>query len=265
MNKYLFRTVVFSGLVCLFLSLAIQAQDFQQSYRIGAGGSVKIHNISGDVKVTGYNGDAIVVTGVKEGRDRDKVAVEDRSTGSNVDVAIRYPENCNCDASVRFEVKVPNETRYRFESISSVSGDVEVTGVSGELKAKSVSGSVTVKGLDGPVDAKSVSGNVLVGEINGIVSAKSVSGNVEVAVNRLRGSENMEFTSVSGNVQIRLPSDLDAQVTMLTRSGDLKTDFPLTVEEPKQGQARRAAGRLGAGSRSLKLSSVSGNVSLLRM
>ncbi|HKX30256.1 MAG TPA: DUF4097 family beta strand repeat-containing protein [Blastocatellia bacterium] len=265
MKRYLYRAMVLSWLVCLGCSLMTRAQDFQRSYQIGAGGSVKVHNISGDVIVTGYSGDAIVVTGTKTGRDREQVTVEDRSSGNQIDLGVRYPENCNCDASVRFEVKVPNETRYKFESISSVSGNVQVSGVSGDLKAKSVSGQVTVKGVEGPVDAKSVSGNVLVGEVDGTVSAKSVSGNVEVGIRTLRGSESLEFASVSGNVQARIPANLDAEVTLSTRSGDLKTDFPLTVEEPRPGSGRRATGRLGGGSRTLKLNSVSGNVSLLRM
>ncbi|MCI0338747.1 MAG: DUF4097 domain-containing protein [Acidobacteria bacterium] len=249
----------------MLLSLTAFAQDFQRNYRIGSGGTVNIQNVSGDVTVTGYNGDTITVTGFKEGRDRDEVSIEDRSSGNSVDVRVRYPENCNCEASVRFEVKVPSEISYRYNSVSSVSGNVKVSNTNGDLRAKSVSGDVTVKSAIGLVDAASVSGDVSVGEVNGTVSSKSVSGNVEVEIRSLEGAESMDFASVSGSVRVKLPGNLDADVKMSTMSGDLRTDFPLTIEEAKHGPGRRASGRIGSGSRSLKLSSVSGSVSLLRM
>ena len=109
------------------------------------------------------------------------------------------------------------------------------------------------------------SGNVIIGEINGTASAKSVSGNVDVEIMQLSGAQDMDFGSVSGNVRVKLPAALDADVRMSTMSGGLKTDFPLTIEEPERGPGRRANGRIGGGSRQLKLSSVSGSVSLLRM
>jgi Toastrack DUF4097 len=264
-KKYPFRSVAFPSLLCLLLSLPALAQDFQRSFRVSPGGVVNVRTISGDVKVSGYNGDSVVVAGFKEGRDRDRLSIEDLSSGNNVDVRARYPENCDCEASVRFEVKVPSELRLRYESFSSVSGDVEVSNVSGTLHAKSVSGNVTVRGVTGSVDAKSVSGNVGVGEVNGAANGKSTSGNVEVEIRSLEGAESMDFASVSGNVRVKLPGNLDADVKMSTMSGDLKTDFPLQIEEAKFGPGRKASGRVGSGSRGLKLSSVSGSVSLLKM
>jgi hypothetical protein len=57
---------------------------------------------------------------------------------------------------------------------------------------------------------------------------------------------------------------LDADVEMSTASGSLQTDFPLTVEDRKEGHGRKAAGRLGMGSCQLRLSTASGNVKLIR-
>ena len=264
MKLFQIRLAIFCALVCLLLSLNAAAQDFRKSYEIGQGGSISVRNVSGDVTVTGYEGSAVLVLGFKEGRDRDRVSVEDNSAGNNVDVRARYPENCDCNASIRFEVKVPR-ANYKFDPISSVSGDVEVTAVSGDLLARSTSGNVTVRGVTGAVNARSTSGNVHVGEITGTVSGKSTSGNVEVEIMQLSGAGDMEFASTSGNVRVKLPANLDADVRMSTSSGGLKTDFPLTIEEPERGPGRRATGRVGGGSRNLRLSSTSGSVSLLSM
>jgi Putative adhesin len=262
MKRELYRALAFSLFSCLVLSVQASAQDFQQSYRIAPGGSVKVANISGNVTVAGYEGDTIMVTGYKEGPDSEKVTFEDLSGGNKVDVRVKYPENCDCRVDVRFEVKVPSGINYRFDSFSSVSGNVEVSNVTGVLRANSVSGNVKVNGVAGSVKANSVSGNVHVGAVKGEASANSVSGDVEVAINSLEGTESMEFASVSGNVSVKLPGNLDAEVKLSTMSGELKTDFPLQVEEVRNG--RSAKGRVGNGSRSLKLSAVSGSVSLLR-
>jgi lia operon protein LiaG len=250
MKSYLFRSITISSVICLLLTLTASAQDFQKNYRIGAGGAVNIRNVSGDVTVTGYSGDTITVTAYKEGPDRDQVTIEDSSGGNNVDVRARYPENCNCNVSVRFDVKVPSGIRYRYDSITSVSGDVNISNVKGDLHVKSVSGDVSVKGAAGAVNAASVSGDV------------------EVEIQSLEGADgtgNMEFNSVSGDVDVKLPGNLDANVKMSTLSGELKTDFPLQVEEKERGPGRSANGRLGNGSRSLKLSTVSGDINLSRM
>jgi DUF4097 and DUF4098 domain-containing protein YvlB len=264
MKQFQIRLTIFSALLCLLFSLNAAAQDFRKSYEVGQGGSINVRNVSGDVTVTVYEGETVLVLGFKEGRDRDLVSVEDNSAGNKVDVRARYPQNCDCNASIRFEVKVPR-VNYKFDAISSTSGDVEVTGVSGDLRARSTSGNVTVRGVTGAVNATSTSGNVHVGEINGTVSGRSTSGNVEVEIAQLSGAGDMEFASTSGNVHVKMPANLDADVRMSTTSGGLKTDFPLTIEEPERGPGRRAAGRVGGGSRNLRLSSTSGSVSLLSM
>ncbi|MBO0857297.1 MAG: DUF4097 family beta strand repeat protein [Chloracidobacterium sp.] len=264
MKQFEIRYAIFAALICLLFSMNAAAQDFSKSYEIGQGGSISVRNISGGVKVTGYEGESVLVLGFKEGRDRDLVTVEDNSAGNKVDVRAHYPENCDCNASIRFEVKVPL-LAYKFETISSVSGDVEVTGVRGDLRAKSVSGAVTVRGVAGAVNASSTSGDVHVLEINGAVSGKSTSGNVEVEITQLSGAGDMEFASTSGDVHVKIPANLDADVRMSTFSGGLKTDFPLNIEEPEHGPGHRASGRVGGGLRNLKLSSTSGSVSLMSM
>jgi DUF4097 and DUF4098 domain-containing protein YvlB len=128
--------------VLVMAGLTVSAQDFTRTFTLGPDGTVSIKNISGDVAVTGYEGEVVVVKGFREGRDRDKIQVVDNSGANRVDISVSYPERCDCDASIRFEVQVPTSVRYRFDAISSVSGDVKVSGVAGSLKARSVSGNV---------------------------------------------------------------------------------------------------------------------------
>lgn len=240
------------------------AQEFQKSYRLGAGASISIRNVSGDINVRGYDGDAVIVNGIKEGRDQEKVTIEDTSGPNNVSIGVRYERDCNCDASVRFEVQVPRNTRYEFNKLSTASGNITMTTLTGDVVVHTASGDVTITDVSGRVDAATASGEMKVRNVTGTVSAKSASGNVDVQLARLEGTGNMEFASASGDVRVNAPADLDGNVQMSSATGEVRTDFPLQVEKSEYGPGSRASGRLGGGSRSLRISSASGNVSLLR-
>ncbi|HLG13985.1 MAG TPA: DUF4097 family beta strand repeat-containing protein [Blastocatellia bacterium] len=236
----------FVSAVCFVAALAgtAAAQDFQKDYRIPADGHIRIGNVSGDINVNGYDGDAVVVRGFKEGRNRDDVEIEDRSTPNSVEVKVRYPKHGRTDASVRFEVQVPRGMSFNFDNVSSVSGDVTLHGVSGLVRASTVSGSVRVE------------------DMKGRINASSVSGNLEVEIERLEGTSDMRFSTVSGNITVKMPSNLEADIEMSTLSGLLKSDFPIEVREKQYGPGRSARGRIGDATKNLRLSSVSGNVIL---
>ena len=223
MNRAYSRLIAVCSVV-LLTSIVGAAQDFSKKYELAAGGHINIHSVSGNVTITGYNGNVVLVTAIKEGRDRDRVEVEDLSSGDRIDLRSRYPEHCNCNASINFTVQVPRGVKYNFDKIGSASGDIEIRGVAGEINGRSASGDVTVEDVEG----------------------------------------NIAAASASGNVRVKAPADLDAEVEMSCTSGDLKTDFALAVNEPEHGAHRSARGRLGSGSRVLKIRSSSGSVSLLR-
>jgi len=233
-------TVIFAG----YAPCMSGAEDFHKSYPLGAHGHILIRNVSGDVKVSSYAGETVVVDAYKVGRDRDLLRIEDQSNADSISLRVTYPERSNCDASVNFEVRVPQGVEYNFDRLASVSGNVLIASVRGRLKAESVSGNVVVK------------------DVSGMVNASSVSGNVDVEISRLEGTGEMKFSSVSGNVGVKAPSNLDADIDMSTVSGSLKTDFQIEVQERRYGPGRSARGRLGSGSSNLRITSVSGRVSL---
>lgn len=249
------------------------AQDFSKTYPVTAGGSVKVSNVSGDINVTGTDGNAVVVQAIKEGPDRDKVEVEDLSGDNSIELRVKYPkcnwsedrQNCNVNASVRFEVQIPRSIALDYTKFNTASGDIKVNQVQANITVSTASGEVTVSNSHGNIHANSASGDVLVKNVAGQVKANTASGNVEVEIAKLEGSDDMAFNSASGDVRVRMPSDLDAEVSMSTVSGKIKTDFPLEVKEHKYGPGSSASGRLGNGTRRVRLATASGDLSLTRM
>lgn len=248
----------------LLVVSSTKGQDFQQSYKLAAGGSISVKNVSGDVSISGYDGDVVLVRGYKEGSDRDQVEVEDRSSGNRVDIGVRYASHCNCDASVRFEVSVPRSARYDLEKVSTASGNIEVEGVRGDINVSTASGDVTVREVSGRINASTASGEMRVKDVTGTVNAQSASGDVEVEIARLQGMEDMKFTSASGDVNVRLPANLDADVSISTASGDIETDFPIQVKENRYGAGSEARALIGSGSRRIHISTASGDVTLMK-
>ncbi|HZT59301.1 MAG TPA: DUF4097 family beta strand repeat-containing protein [Pyrinomonadaceae bacterium] len=248
--------------LCVASAAVARAQDFQHTYNIGPNGSINIENVSGDVNIKAYDGGGVEVTAYKEGPDRSVVDVEDLSGGNRVELRAKYPRNCNCDASVRFEVRVPRSANFDFDKITTASGNVNADGVSGRLRLSTASGDVTLEGVSGDIHASSASGTVKVREAAGTVSASTASGDVDVELTRLEGAGELRFSSASGNVHVRLPASVDADVEMSTASGDIETNFPIEVKQDEYSSGKHARGRLGSGSRLLRISTASGDLSL---
>jgi DUF4097 and DUF4098 domain-containing protein YvlB len=240
------------------------AEDFVREYEAKDNNSIRIQNASGDVIVRGVDGNRIRVRGIKEGRDRNQVEVKDDSNDDAVDLGVKY--NCrNCNASIRFEVEVPRAMRLRYDEISTASGNVRVSDITGRLGARSASGNVKIENVMGNVEAESASGDVTVENITGEVSAETASGNVAVRIKQLTGEGDMRYYSASGNVEVAVPADINADVRLSTKSGNVKTDFPLEVKKREFGPGETAEGKLGSGGRQLRLSTASGNVKLVRL
>lgn len=266
MRRRLFVQTITTLALCLAAASSAAAQDFQKNYQLGPNGSLRIENVSGNVRLVGYDGSAVAVSAFREGPDRDQVEVEDLSTPDGVRLRAKYPENCRrCNASVRFEVRVPRAARLHVEKISTASGDISVTDVSGRINLNTASGDIILQTVAGEIEAATASGRVKVSNATGSVSAASASGDVEVEIAQLEGTRDLRFASASGDVRVRLPDDLDARVSLSTASGDIDTDYPIEVKRSEHGGGSTARGQLGGGARTLRISTASGDVSLKRL
>jgi hypothetical protein len=251
-----------ASVVIGLIALAAPAQDFHKQYSAGSGSSIVIHNVSGDVIVKGYDGAQITVDGFKTGTDRNVVSVEDSSQGDRVELRASYPRNCQCDASIKFEIQVPRSVSYTIGPLSTASGDIKIADVTGRVSVHSASGDITVQRVAGPVTASTASGDVEVDQAIGPISARSSSGNVTAKLDTLDQSGEMVFTTASGDVLVQVPASLSADVEIHTISGSLNTDFPLQITAPRYGSSRSARGKVGDGSHMMRISSASGNVTL---
>jgi len=251
------------GVLASLMLTAAWGQDFQRSYQLAPGDRISVSNVSGDISITGYNGSAVSVTAFREGPDKDAVEIQDQSSPGHVSLTVQYPRSGSYHASVRFVVQVPRASGYQFDSLSTASGDIDVTDVTGDIKTKTASGNITIKQVTGNVQASAASGDVTVTGVAGTASASTASGDVDVELTSVASGAEMKFSSASGDVTVKAPTQLNAQVEMSTASGSIKTDFPLTIEDLDH-HGKKAYGQVGSGAIKLKISTASGDVQLIR-
>jgi len=231
-----------------------ETERFEQIYSLNLDGRVKASNISGDIKVTTWDSPQVRLVATKSAEDPERLKdmeLKIESTAGSFSVKVKYrnqdkdnDEGYRHDTgrmSVEYELTVPRTSIL--ERISSVSGDVSIDGAGNKTKASSVSGDVTGANLGGTAKLSSVSGTV-----------KADFANIAA------GSE-IRMSSVSGGVNLMLPSYAGASVRASTVSGKITNDFGLEVDEGKYvGSSMK--GSFGDGSVNVKMSTVSGRINV---
>ncbi|MFE6763402.1 MULTISPECIES: DUF4097 domain-containing protein [unclassified Streptomyces] len=148
--------------------------------------------------------------------------------------------------------------------VRGVNGDTTLVNLSGPVGAETVSGGVEAQSVTGDLRFKSVSGDLTVVEGAGAsVKAESVSGGMVLDVDAAGKPTDIRLATVSGEIAIRLPHPADARVEANTASGSVSNGFE-DLRVSGQWGAKKITGTLGAGTGTLKASTVSGSIALLR-
>ncbi|MGW5614657.1 DUF4097 family beta strand repeat-containing protein [Streptomyces sp. NPDC003877] len=147
--------------------------------------------------------------------------------------------------------------------VKGVTGDTTLVALSGPVRADTVSGNLEAQDVTGDLRFNSVSGDLTMVEGSGrSVRAESVSGSMIVDLDP-DGPTDVKLTSVSGEIAIRLPHRADAEVEANTASGAVSNAFD-DLRVHGQWGAHKITGRLGAGTGTLRATTVSGSIALLR-
>lgn len=263
-----------------------------------ANGVVDLTLVSGEITVTGWSRDEARIhvssddAPVRFEHGPNRILLDTHSAG-------RWRQSDEGD--VQYDLTVPVGTRVLMHSTSgdlraqgtrgeiearSVSGDVEISDVVRSATVESVSGNVRARGIEGDARIRSVSGDVDLDRVRGDITLASVSGHgfVTDARSRVVRMETVsgdlsyagsfdpagtyDFRAHSGDVRLELPADVGATLSMDTFSGDVKTDFPLTLQPGDHGSSGPSRHHidttLGKGGAHVTLSTFSGDVELLR-
>lgn len=288
-----------SIIICLVLiSSAVSAQTFKETIskeftfeKQSEANTLLIANVSGDVKVTGYSGDKILVEVIKtingktqarleKGKTQIQIGVIDRAdtlilfTDGLCSSFGRHPHkgknhgwngewsydwqdcgrNCNeeFDYSMDFTVKVPFATNLIIRTVNN--GDLHVDQVRGAVSANNVNGGIKLLNLEKASEAHTINGDVT----------------IEYARNPDKESS---FYSLNGDINALFPKGLAANLSFESFNGDFFTNvdqiesLPVIVESSKnkEGIKYKVNGnryKVGHGGVHLDFETFNGNVYL---
>lgn len=259
------------------------------TFAFSRSGAIEVTVPSGDIIVTGWDRDQVRVHGSSQ---YGEVQVD--ASGSRLTVTVMAVRNRL--GETRLEVSVPAGARVVMRALS---GDLTARGIQGELTADATSGDIVVseigarasltttsgdvrgRQLAGRVTATAVSGNVVLEDVAGDVQANTTSGTIRligvrgpsVKAGTLNGNVEYDgtlepggrysFLAHSGNVMLHLPPTAGAVLDVLTFSGHLESDFPVTLRDGiRPGDRIRFT--IGDGGASVSAQTHNGNIIIRR-
>ena len=249
------------GTVCALLVLALGAhasdhrgaltEEFHQTYAITSEGRIELDNINGAVHISSWDRNEVKVDAVKyaDTKERlDEAKIEIDSGKDYLSIRTKYPDHNNNwnwgshnnPASVEYTLTVPRTAKL--DEIKLINGALDVTGISGEVRASCI---------NGRLEAHDLSGRAKLETINGRLDARFA---------QLSGQD-VELNSVNGSLELTIPSDSNAEVEASTVSGGINNDFGLRVNHHRfVGHDLR--GELGKGGSHIRLSDVNGRIEI---
>ena len=258
-----------------------------------AGALLTVRNHNGPIDVRPATGTQVELRAEKRSRSGNLTDVAfDIGTGSKGEVTIcsTFRDNNPCDddrhsrndgddwrrsVSVAMTVLVPRGAQVR---VATGNGAITVERVGGEVSASTGNGRVTVSNTDGTVRVATGNGDVQVGDAKGAVrvttgngrvsvttaqgpvEARSGNGDIDVRMTALRASEDMTFSTGSGDVRVTLPPDYNGELDASTGNGSISSDFDLKVEG--RMSPRRVHATIGTGGARLRLATGNGGLEL---
>lgn len=247
------------GSFCALLLLALGAhasdhrgaltEEFHQTYPITSDGRVELDNINGPVHISSWDRNEVKVDAIKYADTKERLQearIEIDSGKEYVSIRTRYPDHDNNwnwgshnnPASVEYTLTVPRNAHL--DEIKLINGALDVTGMSGEVRASCI---------NGQLQAHDLAGRAKLSTINGRLDARFA---------QLSGQD-VELSSVNGSLELTIPSDSNAEVEASTVSGGIDNDFGLRVNHHRfVGHDLR--GELGNGGTHIRLSDVNGRI-----
>ncbi|HKR66028.1 MAG TPA: DUF4097 family beta strand repeat-containing protein [Thermoanaerobaculia bacterium] len=130
------------------------------------------------------------------------------------------------------------------------------------LDLSTVNGRIVTRGTEGMTQASSVNGSIDL-ETAGTRELTATTVNGRVKAKFLKSFEGARFKSVNGGVEAILPNTASFTVDLSQVNGDFEASFPLSVHS--NPGSRRVSGEVNGGAHELKITTVNGDVELLRL
>lgn len=212
-------------------------------------GDIDVETADGEQTHVTVDGDERMLEHVEVRHDGGKVVVTVRDKGK---FGISFGSLVFGNGGLRVQARVPHGAGVKVKTasadtelsgsfagldVNSASGDVQMRGEVAEgVRIKTVSGDVQLERVDGDLSVQCVSGDIRVRSVAGSVDTKSVSGDIRIEA---LTAGDVHFSSVSGDIELGIARGSLLDVDAGSTSGDLSSEVPL-ASEPVPGESAAA-------------------------
>jgi DUF4097 and DUF4098 domain-containing protein YvlB len=246
LQRYRLHSFVTAAMFAASLSastLGTPRAEFRGLYQLGPEGHIVIQNLYGNVSITAWDRDDVLVEATKHSTDsrrlNDAQVVVD-STGGLVSIHTQYTgTDAEHPASVEYHIMVPR--RANLDNVRLINGGLSIRGVTGPVKASSVNGSIRAEKLEGQTELSTVNGRL------------------DADFQRVDKAQAITLSSVNGPIRLSLPNGAGATVSAHNLSGGIDADFGRVWRAP-DGHRLQAA--VNGGGAPVQVKNVNGGISI---
>ncbi|MBI1320324.1 MAG: DUF4097 family beta strand repeat protein [Candidatus Hydrogenedens sp.] len=269
----------------------------EQTLEAHAGGAVSVDNVSGAIRVVGWDQPEVrlVVTktlerytnwlswlGMGAWSESDvqatlaEVRAEARWQGDTLEVTVDatngdWPDGLTVD----IELRVPRDSALDLEASNGaiqvegidapVAGDtsngaISLANVSGAIDAATTNGAIELSDIGGAVKARTTNGSIVCRDAGGAVDLNTVNGSIE-AVHA--GADAVRCTTGNGAIRLALAEPHGHELSLSTQTGHLRCDVPLDAGARLGGSTLEAT--LRGGGSLIELRSGNGSIEVAEL
>ena len=210
------------GLICLVLAMgAWAAQAEEQTFALTADGSVSVDNAAGETVIHAWDKEEVRVITRRKGSGADRIKISIDAGKDYLKIETEYPvSSWFRRPRVNYELWVPEGATLR---IIASSGNINIGGQRGDVRASASSGSIELANIWGAIDAGTSSGSIRVEDSKSDIIAHSSSGSIKIlGVEAVEGEpNNIRVHASSGNIVLK---DIEANIDAETSSGGISID-----------------------------------------
>jgi DUF4097 and DUF4098 domain-containing protein YvlB len=273
--------------------------EWTKSFNVERTAKLHVETSDANIHVTAWEGATvsarITTQGWKIGSD---INIVDRQTGDQIDIEVRFPRHMMQmnwrNKRVDIEIKVPRNADLDLHTgdgnvgvqgvkgtillrsgdgnlnlselegtlrASTGDGNIDMRNTRGDLTLHTGDGRIDVAGIDGSLRAETGDGRVQVNGRFDLLEVKTGDGGIEaMAIEGSKLEADWRLNTGDGDLTLRLPTTIAANVELQTNDGSIDFDMPITISGRVGKQ--QVHGQINGGGKLLSLKTGDGAIHL---
>ncbi|KYK29009.1 hypothetical protein AYK20_06310 [Thermoplasmatales archaeon SG8-52-1] len=261
--------IIFGIIIMVLLSVLSgcfgpkSTEYFNEEYQVDENTVLNVATINGQIEINTYDGDKVIFNAIKKSsfgqEELDKIDIIVIEGENELDIEAKYLGQRLTTPSIDMNIKVPKNITV--DTVTTSNGPIQISGVKGDVIAKSSNGEIIIEDVYGYVSATTSNGRIEVKETTGIKDLESSNLGINAEINDFK--ENISISTSNGVITVYINPSLNANIEMSTSNGHITISglsLNLTTSEEKY-----KVGKLGEGGNTIDIQTSNGNIYLYKL